>query len=137
MRHGAWVTGALLVFFADTGAGAARAGDEARPHVALRATPRRAFPPANVLAVAELKGRPGEDFYCPGIEWEWGDGSRSASEGDCPPYHEGAEVERFYSARHAYGAPGTYDLKLTMRRAHRTLAVATLEIVVCGASVGP
>lgn len=139
MQRGAWVSGAFAVCLASAGIVAAAGQDAvgaARPHVALRATPRTAFPPANVFVVAELKGRPGEEFYCPGIEWEWGDGSRSAEEGDCPPYSAGAEVERFYSARHAYGTPGNYDLTLTMRRADRTLAAASLQIVVVGSNIG-
>lgn len=138
MRQSWWMgVAALLASTALATSGRAEEAGRGRPRLDLRATPRMAFPPANVFVVAELKGRPSEDFYCPGLEWEWGDGSRSTEESDCPPYEEGARLERFFSARHAFGAPGSYDVKLTMRRAERTLAVARVEVVVQGASTGP
>ncbi len=110
--------------------------DSGKPHLDLRASPRMAFPPVSVFLVAELKGggsgASAEDFYCPGLEWDWGDGSLSAEEGDCPPFQAGAELQRFFTARHAYGAPGNYEVKLTMRRATRTVAVARVPVVVFG-----
>ncbi len=121
---------AVLVFGGLAGAEASR-----RPRLDLRATPKMSFPPVDVLVVAELKGGDAiEDFYCPGLEWDWGDGSKSAEESDCPPFQQGVKLERFFSARHAYGAPGNYGVKLTMRRAQRTIAVANVDVVVFGGS---
>ena len=52
------------------------------PQLNLRANPRFAIrAPVNVLATAELMGGDEvEEFYCPALEWEWGDGSRSVQE---------------------------------------------------------
>ncbi len=118
------------------GVGLAVAGgktDSGKPHLVLRASPRIALPPVSILLAAELKGGEAvEEFYCPGREWDWGDGSLSVEEGDCPPFQEGMELQRFFSARHAYGAPGLYEVKLTLRRAGRAVAVAKVPIRLFG-----
>ncbi len=130
-RAATWAVVVLL-----GGGGLVAAGGKAetgKPHLDLRASPRMAFPPVNVFLVAELKGGTAvEEFYCPGLEWDWGDGTRSSEESDCPPYHDGVELERFFSAHHAYGAPGTYKVKLRMRRATHTVAEASVPIYVQG-----
>ena len=117
-------------------AGAALAGDGAkgkRPRLDLRASPRVALSPVEILLTGQLKGGAElEEFYCPGLEWEWGDGTRRASESDCAPFDAGAALERFFSARHAYRSPGAYSVRLTLRRANRTVAVATVAVMVRG-----
>lgn len=103
--------------------------EPARPRLDLRVTPRVAFSPANVLVTAELVGgEEHEDFYCPALEWDWGDGARSAHEADCPPFEPGVELDRRFTAEHGYRSAGTYTVKLTMRRASRRLAVATATV---------
>jgi hypothetical protein len=104
-----------------------------KPRLDLRATPRVAMSPVNVFLLAELVGEPqGEEFYCPGLEWEWGDGGRSAYESDCPPFAPGAELERRFSATHAYLRPGDYQVTVKLRRADRSIATATASITVRG-----
>ena len=106
-----------------------------KPRLDLRASPRIAFSPVTVLVVAELVGGEGlEDFYCPGLEWEWGDGARSAYESDCPPFQPGAELARRFTATHAYSRPGDYQVKVRLRRADRSLAAATASVFVRGPS---
>jgi hypothetical protein len=108
-----------------------------KPRLDLRASPRMAFTPASVLVMAELVGGgEHEDYYCPGLEWDWGDGNRSAQESDCEPFGPESTLERRYMARHAYGAPGNYSVRLTLRRASRTVAVATVPVTVHGPSRG-
>jgi hypothetical protein len=117
-------------------AGLTEAGDAAtakKPRLGLRASPRMAFSPVSVVVVAELSGGGDhEDYYCPGLEWDWGDGNLSSQESDCEPFQEGSTVERRFSARHAYHAAGSYNVRLTLRRASRTVAVASIPIVVHG-----
>lgn len=106
-----------------------------KPRLDLRATPRIAMSPVNVLLVAELVGgAESEDYYCPGLEWEWGDGGKSAHESDCPPFEPGVEVARRFSAMHAYSRPGDYQVTVRLRRADRSLAVATTSLTVRGLS---
>ena len=130
-HFGAWAAVAVL-----SCAGLAPAGDGGkpkRPQLDLRASPRVAFSPVEILITGQLKGGAElEEFYCPGLEWDWGDGTRSAHESDCAPYESGAVLERFFSARHAYGSPGAYNVRLTLRRANRTVAVASVAVNVHG-----
>lgn len=106
-----------------------------KPRLDLRASPRIAMSPVNVLLVAELVGGDeSEDFYCPALEWEWGDGARSAYESDCPPFEPGGEFTRRFSATHAYRSPGEYQVKIKLRRADRSVAAATTSISVMGRS---
>jgi phage baseplate assembly protein gpV len=109
------------------------AGSTKRPRLDLRASPRMAFSPVSVLVMAELVGGgEHEDYYCPGLEWDWGDGNRSARESDCAPFEDGASLERRFSARHAYHSAGNYSVTLTLRRARRTVAVARIPVTVHG-----
>jgi hypothetical protein len=116
------------------------AGDQERarkPRLELRATPRMAFSPVMVLATAELRGgEPAEEFYCPALEWEWDDGGRSSQESDCPPFAPGVEMERRFSAEHAYRTPGVYNVTVRLKRSDRSIAVATTTIHVRGFGQG-
>ena len=121
---------ALLL--AATLAAPAMAGDghgARKPRLDLRASPRMALMPVDVFAIAELVGGDEtEDFYCPAIEWEWGDGNRSAHESDCSPFRPGMTMARLHSATHAYRRPGEYSIRVTLRRVGRTLAAATTQV---------
>jgi hypothetical protein len=128
---GAW--GAALVLACAAPALTGDSGKARKPQLDLRATPRVAFSPVEILIMGQLKGGMDlEEFYCPGQEWDWGDGTRSAYEADCAPYEDGAALERFFSARHAYRTPGAYNVRLTLRRADHTVAVATVAVTVHG-----
>jgi hypothetical protein len=107
------------------------AGDAklSRPRLDLRATPRIAFSPAVVLLTAELVGGDElEDYYCPALEWEWGDGTHSVHESDCPPYQTGTQLERRYTTEHGFRHAGDYNVKVTLRRSGRVLATASARI---------
>ena len=104
-----------------------------RPHLELRVTPPAAFSPATVLVVARLVGGHDlEDFYCPQVEWDFGDGSRSTREGDCPPFDDDAKMARLYSLRYRYSGAGEYEIRLTLRRAGRTVVSASVPVKVIG-----
>jgi hypothetical protein len=108
-----------------------------RPRLDVRASPRIAMSPARVVVVVELVGGDDvEDYYCPGLQWEWGDGSRSFQESDCEPFQEGATVERRYSASHFYGRPGDYNIRVTLSRADHTLASNSAQVMVRGFVAG-
>ena len=116
----------VLAVAASTGADG---GKLRKPRLDLRATPRVAFSPAYVLLTAELiGGDEAEDYYCPGLEWNWGDGARSVHESDCPPYEPGSEFERRFSAEHGYRHAGDYEITITLRRANRSVAVASARV---------
>ena len=103
-----------------------------KPRLDLRAAPRMAFSPANVLVTAELTGGDdvSDDYYCPEIEWNWDDGGKSVHESDCAPLEAGGTFERRFTAQHAFRQAGTYNVKVTMRKANRPVAVATATVTV-------
>jgi hypothetical protein len=134
MRFGFGLIPLLMVTLAAPAAAGDARGAK-KPRLDLRASPRMALMPVDVLVVAELVGGDEiEDFYCPAIEWEWGDGGRSAHEADCPPFVPGMAMDRRHSARHAYRQPGEYSVRVTLRRVGRALAVASTVVTIGGTS---
>ena len=117
---------------------AVAAENGSRPRLDLRATPRMAFSPTVVYVTAELAGGDEiEDFYCPELEWDWDDGARSQRGSDCPPFQAGqSDFERFFSADHVYRQAGSYNVKITMKRAGRTLRGGQMPRVNVRAGVG-
>jgi hypothetical protein len=128
MRYTGMMAALLVVGLATSGS----SGDKPKkPRLDLRASPRVAFSPVNVLMIAELQGGDAmEDFHCPEVEWDWGDGAKSSQESDCPPLEANGRFERRFTAQHAYRQAGNYNVKVTMRRSSRPIAVATATVTV-------
>jgi hypothetical protein len=102
-----------------------------RPEFHLRATPRFAFSPATILFTAELKGGDDvEELYCPEVEWEWGDGGKSVSEGDCDPWEPGTKIARRHMGRHEFRYAGAYLVRVILRKADKTIMQRTIRISV-------
>jgi hypothetical protein len=102
-----------------------------KPELALRATPRFAFSPAQILFTAELKG--GDDierYYCPEVEWEWGDGGKSVQESDCDPWTPDTKIDRRFTGRHEYPRAGTYRIRVSLNRSGKRIASETLDITI-------
>src|SRR5258708_12797413 len=89
---------------------AARKKDkDKRPKTSVKASPAMGVSPARVVASADLNGGANdyEEFYCPSIEWDWGDDTRSTTSADCEPYEAGkSEIRRRFTADHAYRIAG-------------------------------
>ena len=106
--------------------------DVKRPKVTLKATPIVSIAPSRVVLTAELVGGANdfEDFYCPTIEWDWGDGTQSSSTADCEPYEPGkSEIKRRFTIEHVFRA-GSYRVMFRMKRGDKALASATANIQV-------
>lgn len=100
-----------------------------KPGLYLRATPRFSFSPATILFTAELKGGDDvEELYCPEVEWEWGDGGKSVSEGDCDPWEPGMKIDRRYTGRHEYRRSGRYQVRVSLGHAGKRIMSQTLTI---------
>lgn len=122
-----WVAALFLLLAVPAAPGDAPKGR--KPRLDLRLSPRVAFTPVSVYVTAELNGGDDlEDFYCPALEWEWGDGARSEYEADCAPFESKEAFERRFFARHEYRRAGEYHVKLTLRRSQRAIAAATANI---------
>src|SRR3954466_3927728 len=84
---------------------AQKSGEDKKPSLSLKATPVTGFAPLRVRLTVDVKGGPDDfqDYYCPSVEWEWGDDVRSGNSEDCAPYEAGrSEIKRRYSAEHVY-----------------------------------
>jgi hypothetical protein len=102
-----------------------------KPALEMRITPRFSFSPANILFTAELTGgEDSEEYHCPELEWDWDDGGKSGGESDCDPYEAGAKMERRFTANHLYKTAGIFVVRLTMRKANRTIAAQTIKVTV-------
>lgn len=108
-------------------------GDDRRPSLAFRATPPVGFSPLRVRIVVDLKGGSDDyaDFYCPEIEWDWGDGAISESSEDCEPYEPGkSAIRRRFSAEHTFKQSGVYQVFFRIKQRDKTIAQSNGQIQV-------
>jgi hypothetical protein len=100
--------------------------------VSLRAAPRTAVAPARIVFNVELKG--GEDteaLHCLTLQWEWGDGTRSSSEGDCSPFEAGqTKVQRLFTADHEYREQRKPTAEVTVLRGERVVGRASVDLTI-------
>lgn len=109
-----------------------RATDSGSPKLTLRAQPVISMSPSRVVLTAELVGGPNdaEEYYCPTISWDWGDGTESESTSDCAPYEAGkSEIKRRFTVEHVFTA-GAYRVTLRLKRRDKAVATATVNIQV-------
>jgi hypothetical protein len=104
-----------------------------KPSLALKATPAVSFAPARIVVVAEVKGGAddNEEFYCPSVEWNWGDLTTSTSEADCDPYEAGkSQIKRRYTVEHRYQNPGGFRIRLTLKKGTKIIGSANTLVQV-------
>lgn len=110
----------------------AASDDASRPKLTLKAQPVIAMSPARIVLTAELVGGANdyEDYYCPTIEWDWGDGTQSAATNDCEPYEAGkSEIKRRFTKEHVFRA-GAFRVSFRLKRHEKPVAFATVSIQV-------
>lgn len=141
LRRYAWAGVACLSLSATLGAASAQKSekdtkpkdqDPGRPKLTLKAQPVISMAPSRVVLTAELTGGPNdfEEFYCPTIEWDWGDGTQSESTADCAPYEPGkTEIKRRFTVEHVFRA-GAYHVTFRMKRRDKPVAAAAVSIQV-------
>lgn len=107
--------------------------DVKKASLTLRATPTIVFSPARVVVSAELKGgaEDNAELYCPSLEWEWGDGTRSESNTDCEPFEAGkSTIQRRFTSSHTYNLAGNYRVQLRLKRGNKTVLGGNVSIQV-------
>ena len=108
--------------------------DEAkRPKIRLRVQPQVAMAPARVTLTAELVGGSDdfEEYYCPAIEWDWGDDTTSESTSDCEPYEAGkSQIKRRYTVQHQFRRAGNYKLYFHLKSRDRVIGSGTTTLQV-------
>jgi len=108
-------------------------GGNKKPSLSLKANPSVSFAPSRVVVVAEVKGGSNdfEEFYCPTVEWEWGDLTTSTAEADCEPYAIGkSEIKRRYTVEHRFKNPGSYKIVLRLKKGSKLIASANTQVQV-------
>jgi hypothetical protein len=104
-----------------------------RPSLSLRVTPPVGFTPLRVRVVAEVRDGSDDyaDFYCAGVEWEWGDGTVSESASDCEPYEAGKSTSRrMFSSDHVYRQAGQYRVIFKLTQKTRQVAAVSSNVQV-------
>lgn len=106
-----------------------------RPSLSLKATPGTGMVPIRVSATAEFKG--GDDdyqeYYCPTVEWNWGDGTVSESANDCEPYEAGvSQIRRRFTGSHTYKRAGAFRIAFRLKHRDKVLASQTTIVRLLG-----
>ena len=115
--------------------------DARRPKIRLREQPQVSIAPARITLSVALQGGADdfEEYYCAGVEWEWGDDTSSESTTDCEPYEAGkSQIKRRYTVQHQFRRPGSYKVYFHLKNKDRILGSGTTTLQVQpGASSGP
>jgi hypothetical protein len=104
-----------------------------RPKLSLRAQPPVGVAPARVVLTGELQGGADdfEEYYCPTIEWAWGDDTTSESTLDCEPYESGkSQIKRRFTVEHTFRRQGVFKVYFHLKRKDKLLASASTTIQV-------
>lgn len=108
------------------------ASDKNKPSLNIRATPVSGFAPLKISVSVTLQGGANDyqDFYCPSVEWDWDDGTKSQEKIDCDPYEAGkSEIRRSYRAEHKYEFGGS-DFRVQFRLKQKNKTVASTSTTV-------
>ena len=119
LRRNITAASTTLVLILTLTSAATLMGQDDDAELRLRASPRVAFAPADVLFVGQIRGGPddNEELYCLEIEWDWGDDTTSEQTLDCDPYEAGVtEIRRRFSVRHTYNYGGRYEVRLHLKQ---------------------
>lgn len=114
--------------------GVAGATNDKKPTISLRAMPANGISPLRVVLTAVISGGPNDyqDFYCPNIEWDWDDGTKSESKSDCDPYEPGkSEIRRSYTIDHRFETPWEfreYRVQFRLKQKNKTVGSASASI---------
>jgi hypothetical protein len=123
----------LVAFTAPLAYGVARAEEDKKPSLSLKANPPVGFSPLRVRLVVDVKGGADDyaQFYCPSIEWAWGDGTESESSEDCDPYEAGvSSIKRRWTIEHVFRQAGTYRVFFRLKQSNRIVAASSANVQV-------
>ncbi len=111
---------------------ASGASDKNKPSLNIRATPVSGFAPLKISVSVTLQGGANDyqDFYCPSVEWDWDDGTKSQEKIDCDPYEAGkSEIRRSYRAEHKYEFGGSeFRVQFRLKQKNKTVASTSTTV---------
>lgn len=104
-----------------------------KPSINIRANPSAGFSPLRVVLTAEIRGGSDDfkEFYCPTIEWDWGDDTRAESTSDCEPYQEGkSEIRRRYTVSRIFQTSGNFKVAFRLKQKDKVVGASTTTVQV-------
>ena len=128
---------ALSVVLALAFSGAAQEKDkskdkDAKPKLTVKVTPSMgSTAPVRVVASADLIGGApdGEELYCPAVEWDFGDDTKSTASADCDPYEAGkSEIKRRFTAEHSYPNGGNFRIQLRLKKKNKVIVSGSTSV---------
>jgi hypothetical protein len=107
--------------------------EKKKPSLTLRSSPSAGFTPLRVVLTAELKG--GDDdfaeYYCPTVEWVWGDDTRAESTADCDPYEPGkSKIRRHYTTTRIFQISGDMKVEFRLKQKNKVVVATSTRITV-------
>ena len=118
--------------FLATGATSA-SDDKTKPSLSLKANPATGFAPTRVLLTAEVKGGANDyaEFYCPSVEWVWGDDTKAESTIDCEPYEAGkSEIKRRYVFDRIFQLPGNFRVEFRLKQKGKVVGSTSTTVTI-------
>ena len=112
---------------------AGQKAEDRKPSLSFRLTPNLGFTPLRVRVAVELRGGADdyEEFYCPSVEWDWGDGTISESGEDCNPYEAGkSAIKRRYTVEHTFRQAGSYKVAFRLKQKGKVTASSSGSVQV-------
>jgi hypothetical protein len=104
---------------------------DTKPKISVKANPAMGMSPVRVVVTADITGGANDnpEFYCPSIEWEWGDDTRSTNAEDCDPYVAGkSEIKRRFIADHTYQSSGEYRVQFRVKQKNKTVGAGSTSV---------
>src|SRR5262245_7290647 len=107
--------------------------EKKKPSISVRVSPAAGFSPLKVVVSAEIKGGDNDfvEFYCPTIEWVWGDDTRAESTVDCDPYEAGkSEIRRRYTITRTFETAGQYKIEFRLKQKDKVVGAGSTTVQV-------
>jgi hypothetical protein len=104
---------------------------EQKPKISVRANPTMGMSPVRVVVTADLTGvsNATDDYYCPAVEWEWGDDTRSTNQADCDPFEAGkTDIKTHFTADHTYQSAGEFRVQFRLKKKDKTIGAGSTSV---------
>jgi hypothetical protein len=125
----------VVLALAFAGAGQEKEKDKekaAKPKLTVKVSPAMGgTAPARIVASADLIGGApdGEELYCPAVEWDFGDDTKSTASADCDPYEPGkTEIRRRFTAEHTYPNGGNFRVQLRLKKKNKVIVSGSTSV---------
>jgi hypothetical protein len=92
---------------------------DGKPSIEVKSSPAMGFAPFRTVLTVDVKGGPDdyEQYYCPSIEWDLGDGTVAEQKADCDPYEAGkSQIKRRYVREQMFNSPGEFHVLFRLKQ---------------------